>query len=279
MGNNNGFWDVDGSGKFDMTDIFLILFRIVVYVIGIGFMGSTFARSFHLLSSPTMNPGVFWWWPYLTAAAPEVGLLAAWLAGEVGLRKGRMDIAILSVFGFIMFGLVVGTMQMYDMEMTNGKDLTQAAEWMHLISAILPLPTIAYGAVASMALAAMDRRNDVTSGKAPQRDNWKEIIDNRPASYPETRRPALGEGKSQPALGGGGSQPGQGKHKHKHQGGGGGGSNQPRSDTRNQSGGGIQTKVQYPQPTNVSNNGGGGGGNGNGGRFSNPDEEDDDQNP
>ena len=87
---NKSFWDRDGSGKFDIVDIFWLALQLIAYGAGAVLMLSTFTRSFHLLSSPMLNPGAFWWWPWLTAASPEVGLVIAWLAGEVGFRKGRM---------------------------------------------------------------------------------------------------------------------------------------------------------------------------------------------
>ena len=155
---NKSFWDRDGSGKFDIVDIFWLALQLIAYGAGAVLMLSTFTRSFHLLSSPMLNPGAFWWWPWLTAASPEVGLIIAWLAGEVGFRKGRMELVALATTGFIAFGVVIGTMQLYDVALVEGQSITAAQTWAHWVASILPLITIAYCAVASMLLSYMARR-------------------------------------------------------------------------------------------------------------------------
>ncbi len=163
MMNNKSFWDMDKNGKFDIVDIFWLALQLIAYGAGAVLMLSTFTRSFHLLSSPMLNPGAFWWWPWLTAASPEAGLVIAWLAGEVGFRKGRMELVALSTIGFIAFGVVIGTMQLYDVALVEGQDITLAQTWAHWVASILPLITISYCAIASMLLSYMARREKLKS--------------------------------------------------------------------------------------------------------------------
>ncbi len=181
------FWDVDGSGKFDITDIFWIALQVIAYVSGLVLMGSTFTRSFHLLSSPAFNPSVdgFGWWAFITAVAPEVGLVVAWLSGEVGFRKGRVELVGLSVVGFIVFAVVIGTLGIYDVALIEGQDVTEAASWAHFVASILPLITIGYVALATMLLSYMARRDklkgggdwDVRPQRRPQPQPRQELLD------------------------------------------------------------------------------------------------------
>src|SRR3990167_9549642 len=162
------FWDRDGNGKFDLVDIFWLALQLICYSAGVAFMASTFARSFHLLSSPQMNPGAFDWWPWLTAISPEIGLVIAWLAGEVGFRKGRLELVGLSAVGFVAFAVVVATLQLYDVALVNGSDITVAQTWAHWVASVLPLITISYSAVASMLLSYMARREKLRGVEVKQ---------------------------------------------------------------------------------------------------------------
>lgn len=163
---NKSFWDRDGNGRTDIVDIFWLVLQLIAYGAGAVLMLTTFTRSFHLLSSDQLNPGRFWWWPWLTAASPEAGLIIAWLAGEVGFRKGRLELVSLAIVGFASFGVIIGTMQLYDVALIEGQDITLAQTWMHWVASILPLFTIAYSAGASMLLSYMARREMLRSGRA-----------------------------------------------------------------------------------------------------------------
>lgn len=182
----NSFFDRDGDGDFDITDAFWWALQLFAYGGGIVFMLSTATRSFHLLSSSAMMPtGLgdgFSFWPYLTAAAPEVGLIMAWLSGEVGFRKGKWQLIAISIIGGLTFAVVIGTMNLYDVALLEGGDLSGARGWAHTIAAVLPLITIAYSAVVTMILSAMARWEKVRSGGGkqgggksrpePRNDNW-----------------------------------------------------------------------------------------------------------
>ncbi len=181
------FWDMDRNGKFDITDIFWIALQVIAYTSGLVLMGSTFTRSFHLLSSPAFNPSVdgFGWWPFITAVAPEVGLVIAWLSGEVGFRKGRVELVGLSVVGFIVFAVVIGTLGIYDVALVEGQDVTEAASWAHFIASILPLITIGYIALSTMLLSYMARRDKLKGGDT----DWQVRPQRRPQPQPRRGLP------------------------------------------------------------------------------------------
>lgn len=161
---NRNFWDVDNNGKFDVVDIFWIVLQLVAYGSGVILMASTFARSFHLLSSDAFLPSGTGmdWWPWLTAASPEVGLVISWLSGEVGFRKGKIQLVVLSVVGFALFASIIGTMQLYDVALVEGSDMAVAASVSHFIASVLPLFTIAFSGLATMILSAMSRMEKVS---------------------------------------------------------------------------------------------------------------------
>lgn len=179
MNRNDGkFWDVNSDGKFDIVDVFWVALQVVAYAGGLIFMGSTFVRSFHLLSSSQMMPqglgDAFSYWPWLTSIAPEAGLIMAWLSGEVGFRKGQWPLVAISVVGGLVFGIVIATMNLYDVALIEGGDLSDARGWAHTIAAILPLITIAYSALVTMILSAMARWNKVKSTSTAIQSEWKE---------------------------------------------------------------------------------------------------------
>src|SRR3990167_2135993 len=149
----NDFWDRDKNGRFDIVDVFWILLQVMAYGVGAVLMLSTFGRSFLLLSSPQINPGVFSYWPWITAADPEAGLIIAWLAGEVGFRKGRMELVALAGVGFVLFATVIATMSIYDSALVEGQDITATRPWAHMIASVLALITIAYSGLATILLS------------------------------------------------------------------------------------------------------------------------------
>lgn len=158
------FWDLDGSGHLDAGEIFRIAFMLLCYVGGPILMFSTMMRSYHLLSSPQMMPGDSSWWPILTALTPELGLLTAWFATEVGFRKGRLELVLTGLVGVVSFIVVIATLQIYDVAMIQGQNISQAATWGHFIASVLPLITIVYLVICSALGAAMARANTIRSG-------------------------------------------------------------------------------------------------------------------
>ena len=183
----NDFWDRDKNGRFDIVDVFWILLQVMAYGVGAVLMLSTFGRSFHLLSSPQINPGVFSYWPWITAAAPEAGLIIAWLAGEVGFRKGRMELVALAGVGFVLFATVIATMSIYDSALVEGQDITATRPWAHMIASVLALITIAYSGLATMLLSYMSRREKLNAQSiGRQQSQWRETP--RPQRQSETPR-------------------------------------------------------------------------------------------
>lgn len=158
------FWDRDGDGDFDIVDLFWILLQAVGYGGGAIFLLTTFTRSYHLLSSPQMNPDVFWWWPYLTSAAPEVGLFLSWLSCEVGVRKGKIEFTGLGIIGAVVFFFVVGIMQLYDVALVRGGDLSGIRDIGNVVAALLPLATIFYAGTVTAMLGALDRAEKIRRG-------------------------------------------------------------------------------------------------------------------
>ena len=152
------FWDLDDNGRLDAGEIFRMIFMVLCYTGGPILMLSTAMRSYHLLSSPQMRPGDLWWWAALTALTPELGLLTAWLATETGFRKGKLELAITGIAGIAMFAIVIGTMNIYDVSLINGEDISIPATWGHFIASILPLITIGYLILCNALGAAMARR-------------------------------------------------------------------------------------------------------------------------
>lgn len=170
-------FDQDGDGDFDLADWFRIALPAVSYTLGIVGMFLTGTRSWHLLSSPMFNPVSDiplwgWVWPIVTASSAEFGLLLAWIALEVAIRKGRLtrsdwSLAVMiciGAVGFVFFALIVGAMQLYDVDLIQGKDLSQVGEWGHIIASVLPLFTIMYSMIVSSAYASIQRRERESRG-------------------------------------------------------------------------------------------------------------------
>lgn len=168
---NNKFWDRNGDDKFDLADIFRIALPLVSYSLGIVLMLFTATRSWHLLSSPQFNPvlGTWlfgWLWPIVTAASAELGLGLSWISLEIGIRRGRLSrsdwsmilMIGLGTIGFLGFAVLIGIMQLYDVDLIQKKDMTEAAGWGHTIASLLPLFTIGYATIVSSAYAALERR-------------------------------------------------------------------------------------------------------------------------
>ena len=139
--------DLNRDGQVNSADFVIGAVYIGGGILGLTLMFSTWARSFHLLNSPQMNPGVFALWPWITSLAPEAGFLLAYFAMHAGIRKQYITGIILGVIGMALFGVVIGTMQWYDVELVRGADLGTVGQWADYVATFIALITIAYAAV------------------------------------------------------------------------------------------------------------------------------------
>ena len=139
--------DLNRNGRLDSADLLIGAAYLCAAIIGLTLMFSTWARSFHLLSSPQMNPNVFALWPWITSLAPEAGFLLAYLCVHAGIRKQYLVGVILGGTGMTLFMVVIATMQWYDVELVRGASLSEVGKWADYVASFVALITIVYAAV------------------------------------------------------------------------------------------------------------------------------------
>ena len=139
--------DLNRDGRVNTADLLIGIVYLCAAILGLTLMFSTWARSFHLLSSPQMNPGVFSLWPWITSLSPEAGFFLADFCMHAGIRKQYLTGIALGVIGMVLFGLVIGTMQWYDVELVRGASLAEVGKWADYVATFVALITIGYAAV------------------------------------------------------------------------------------------------------------------------------------
>ena len=176
-------WDRDGDGDFDLADVFRIALPLLGYGLGVAGMIVTATVSWHLLASQQFNPlfetPMGWTWPLVVAGMSEFGMALAWIAMEVGIRKGKlakrdwsmMVMILIGVVGFVVFAGLIASMQLYDRELLAGKDLGEVAGWGHTIASVLPLFTIVYAIIVNSAYAAPERQEKKAHKNTPDKTN------------------------------------------------------------------------------------------------------------
>ena len=152
----DNFWDRNRDGSVSWTEFLAGAMTIMAYVMGIGLMATTWPRSLHLLSSDYFNPNLFGWWPFVASGSPEIGLLFSWVACEVGFRKGNGPLIGVGVIGFIIFFFVIGTMQIYDVELVRGADMTHIGKLGEFVASVISMFTIGYLIALTSLVSAME---------------------------------------------------------------------------------------------------------------------------